>query len=485
MLDTDTKRRIDTARDILVGKVPDPKTQVEQITIALIYKFMDDMDAEAEELGGKRKFFTGEFARYGWAKLMRPGLGGHEMLDLYAEGIAKMPREPRHPAALPRHLQERLPPVPRPRDAQGLPQDHRRVHLRPQRAPRRRLRVSALRPRLAGRRRPVPHPAPHHRFHRRDRRSEEERDRPRPRLRHRRLPHLRLQAHPPRQHRRQGPQHASPPTTSGRLAKNFKGYDISPDMVRLSLVNLYLHGFTDPHIYEYDTLTSEDRWNEFADVILANPPFMSPKGGIKPHNRFSSPVQAQRSALRGLHGRAPHAHRPRRHHRPRGHHLPEPDRLQSSCGRCSSKTTSSPSSPCRPACFNPYSGVKTSHPHPRQVARQAERHHRLLQGGERRLRPRRPAPRRSRRTTCRRSRPNSTNTCAPCAATKSSVADFCASRCGPDRAEGEDRREWRLQPQRRAVSGGQQSTRHPLPACRAWRSCRSLDSAKAHRSRAT
>lgn len=58
MLDTETKRRIDTARDILVGKVPDPKSQVEQITIALIYKFMDDMDAEAEELGGKRKFFT-------------------------------------------------------------------------------------------------------------------------------------------------------------------------------------------------------------------------------------------------------------------------------------------------------------------------------------------------------------------------------------------------------------------------------------------
>jgi type I restriction enzyme M protein len=58
VLDTDTKRRIDTARDILVGKVPDPKSQVEQITLALIYKFMDDMDAESEELGGKRKFFT-------------------------------------------------------------------------------------------------------------------------------------------------------------------------------------------------------------------------------------------------------------------------------------------------------------------------------------------------------------------------------------------------------------------------------------------
>ena len=33
------------------------------------------------------------------------------------------------------------------------------------------------------------------------------------------------------------------PDEKGRLAKNFKGYDISPDMVRLSLVNLYLHGF--------------------------------------------------------------------------------------------------------------------------------------------------------------------------------------------------------------------------------------------------
>ena len=58
MLDTDTKRRIDTSRDILVGKVPDPKSQVEQITIALIYKFMDDIDAESEEWGGDREFFS-------------------------------------------------------------------------------------------------------------------------------------------------------------------------------------------------------------------------------------------------------------------------------------------------------------------------------------------------------------------------------------------------------------------------------------------
>jgi type I restriction enzyme M protein len=80
-----------------------------------------------------------------------------------------------------------------------------------------------------------------------------------------------------------------------KLLNNFRGYDISPDMVRLSLVNLYLHGFSQPKIYEYDTLTSDERWNEYGDVLFANPPFMSPKGGIKPHKRFS--VQSSRSEV--------------------------------------------------------------------------------------------------------------------------------------------------------------------------------------------
>src|SRR5439155_2620533 len=73
---------------------PDPKSQVEQITIALIYKFMDDMDAQAEEVGGKRKFFAGEFAQYGWAKLMAGSVSGEERIALYADGILKMPQNP-------------------------------------------------------------------------------------------------------------------------------------------------------------------------------------------------------------------------------------------------------------------------------------------------------------------------------------------------------------------------------------------------------
>ena len=175
MLDTETKRRIDTARDILVGKVPDPKSQVEQITIALIYKFMDDIDAESAVIDPKKD-----------QTVLDPACGTAGFLISSYKHILKTNT-----------------------DAEG---------------------------------------------------------------------HSTLT-----------------PDEKGTLAANFRGYDISPDMVRLSLVNLYLHGFVEPHIAEYDTLTSEERWNEYADVILANPPFMSPKGGIRPHSRFS--VQSKRSEV--------------------------------------------------------------------------------------------------------------------------------------------------------------------------------------------
>lgn len=85
------------------------------------------------------------------------------------------------------------------------------------------------------------------------------------------------------------------PDDRKKLASNFVGYDISPDMVRLSLANMYLHGFATPLIHEYDSLSSEDRWQETFDVILANPPFMTPKGGIRPHKKFG--VQANKAEV--------------------------------------------------------------------------------------------------------------------------------------------------------------------------------------------
>ena len=98
MLTQAIKIKIDSARDILVGKVSDPKAQVDQITTALIYKFMDDMDKESMALPkGKPQFFTDGYGKYAWSKLMDPKLGGHERLNLYGEAITKMSRNPHLP----------------------------------------------------------------------------------------------------------------------------------------------------------------------------------------------------------------------------------------------------------------------------------------------------------------------------------------------------------------------------------------------------
>ena len=72
---------------------------------------------------------------------------------------------------------------------------------------------------------------------------------------------------------------------------NLAGYDVDDQMVKLSKVNLFLHGFPDPAIHIYDTLSNDTlsndaRWHEKADLILANPPFMTPKGGVTPHTKF-------------------------------------------------------------------------------------------------------------------------------------------------------------------------------------------------------
>lgn len=321
MLDSETKRRIDTCRDILVGKVPDPKSQVEQITIALIYKFMDDMDAEAEELGGSRSFFTGEFARYGWSKLMAPGLGGHEMLSLYAEAIQRMNENPGIPPLFRDIFKNAFLPY---RDPETLRSFLKEINtftydhserlgdafeyllsvLGSQgeagqfRTPRHIIdfMVEIIDPKkdetiidpacgtagflISSYKHILKHNSTGYR-EQQDREAYDEKGVP--------MEELALD----------NPMRYSgdllTPDDRKRLAANIGGYDISPDMVRLSLVNMYLHGFTDPHIEEYDTLTSDEKWSELADVILANPPFMSPKGGIRPHNRFA--VQSKRSEV--------------------------------------------------------------------------------------------------------------------------------------------------------------------------------------------
>ena len=295
MLDSETKRRIDSARDILVGKVPDPKSQVEQITIALIYKFMDDMDAEAEELGGKRSFFVGEYEKFSWAKLLSPALSGYDMLNLYGESIDKMTRNQGVPQLFRDIFKNAYLPY---RDPETLKMflkvindfnyDHSEKLgdafeyllsvLGSQgdagqfRTPRHIIdfMVKVVDPQKED---SILDPACG-------------------------TAGFLISAykHVMASNAKDGkPGGALKPAERKKLADNIRGYDISPDMVRLSLVNLYLHGFTTPNIFEYDTLASEERWNDTADVILANPPFMSPKGGIMPHKKFS--VQSNRSEV--------------------------------------------------------------------------------------------------------------------------------------------------------------------------------------------
>jgi len=294
MLDNDTKRRIDTARDILVGKVPDPKRQVEQITIALIYKFMDDMDAESEELGGSRRFFASEFARYGWAKLMRSGLGGHETLNLYAEAITKMPENPGIPVLFRDIFKNAYLPYRDPETLRAFLKvlDEFEYDHSERLGDAFEYLLSALGSQgEAGQFRTPRHIIDFIVEVIDPKKQETVLD-----------PAcgtagflISSYKHILRANTDADGNSTLTPDERDRLAQNFKGYDISPDMVRLSLVNLYLHGFADPHIFEYDTLTSQERWNEYADVILANPPFMSPRGGIKPHNRFS--IQSKRSEV--------------------------------------------------------------------------------------------------------------------------------------------------------------------------------------------
>ncbi len=294
MLDTATKRRIDTARDILVGKVPDPKSQVEQITIALIYKFMDDMDAESEELGGKRAFFAGEYGRYGWAKLMRSGLGGHETLNLYGEAIATMPQNPGIPPLFRTIFKNAYLPY---RDPETLKSFLKIIdEFEYDHSERLGDAFEYLLSVLGSQGDAGQFRTPRHiidfMVQILDPKKEEVILDPACGTAGFLISSYK---HILRANSDANSNSTLTPDDKGRLARNFKGYDISPDMVRLSLVNLYLHGFVDPHIEEYDTLTSEEKWNEFADVILANPPFMSPKGGIKPHRSFS--VQSKRSEV--------------------------------------------------------------------------------------------------------------------------------------------------------------------------------------------
>lgn len=290
MLNFDVKRKINTLRDILVGKVPDPKAQVEQITIALIYKFMDDMDIEGMEFGGSREFFKEEFEKYAWSNIMQSENSGQQRSNLYAEGIDKMSTNSHLPQLFRDIFRGAYVPYRDPetlnmflKEINDFTYDHSEElgnafeYL---------LSIMGSQGDAGQFRTP------------------------------RHIIDMIVEIVDPQKtdsvldpacgtagflissykHILEKNKDADGNSTLSaddrkRMTDNFAGYDISPDMVRLSRVNMYLHKFAKPKIYEYDALTSLDRWDESYDVILANPPFMTPKGGIIPHNRYRVPAK--------------------------------------------------------------------------------------------------------------------------------------------------------------------------------------------------
>ncbi len=292
MLNSETKRHIDAARDVLVGVAPNPTTQIDQITYALIYKFMDDMDQSAIKAGGKPSFFTGDLEPYAWSRFMDSRMGNQEKLNLYSEALTKFSEAKQLPELFRTIFRAAFLPYRSP-ETLGLflkeisyfdyshPEELGNAYeyllsiMSSQgdagqfRTPRHIIDfiVDVLNPTKDDK---VLDPACgtagflvstyNHILQQHDGKDD-------PKKKEKTLT----------------------PDERKKLMQNLQGYDIDPTMVRIAQVNMYLHQFKNPQIFQYDSLTSEERWSEKFDVILANPPFMSPKGGIKPHNKFSVP----------------------------------------------------------------------------------------------------------------------------------------------------------------------------------------------------
>lgn len=363
-MNIDTKRHIDSARQVLVGVVPNPTSQIEQITNALIYKFMDDMDQSAIKVGGKPSFFTGDLDKYSWTRLMDSRVTNQERVNMYSEALIKFSQAKQLPPLFRNifksaFLSYRSPEVlglflkeinyfdySHPEEL-GNAYEYLLSIMGSQgdagqfRTPRHIIdfMVELVNPTKDDK---VLDPACG-------------------------TGGFLISAYKNilKQHdgkNADGSKNGEKPLTPDqrkKLIENFEGYDIDPGMVRIAQVNMYLHQFKDPKIYNYDTLTMEDRWNDKFDVMLANPPFMSPKGGVSTHSKFS--IQSNRSEVLFVDYIMNHL-------RPKGRAgiiIPEGIIFQSTTahkklrenlvkdGLCA--VVSLPS-----GVFNPYAGVKTS-----------------------------------------------------------------------------------------------------------------------------
>lgn len=285
MLDSDTKQKIDSLRNILVGKIPNPQSQVEQITTGLIYKFMHDMDQESIEMGGEGSFFVGDYKQYSWDNLFDTKLSGVDKVNLYSSAIEGMYLNPNAPELFRNIFKNAFLPFKDPSTLNMFLKEINEFHY--SHSEKLGDAFEYLISIMGSQGDAGQFRTPRH------------------------IIDFIVEIINPQKHETvldpacgtggfliSSYKHILKTNTDKKLGdllsasdrkkvgENIGGYDISPEMIKLSLVNMYLHGFSTPDIEEYDTLSSEDKWNEYYDVILANPPFFSPSGGIQPHKRF-------------------------------------------------------------------------------------------------------------------------------------------------------------------------------------------------------
>lgn len=312
MLNKETKKKIDNARNILVGVLPLPSDQIELITIALIYKFMDDQDEELRSVGQEEKFFVDELKDYSWQQLMSNQLSADQRVTKFINAIEEIQKSKHIPSLFKeiftntflkfrdgRVLQLFLDKIDEfsydHSEELGNAFEYLLMTMGAQgdngqfRTPRNIIDFLVE----------VVNPTKHDSIidpacgtggflvsaYKHILRSNTTG-----------LENFRVNLN--------NYEIDGIPATLGdkltaterkKLEQNVEGYDNTPLMVRLARVNLYLHHFTNPKIHEYDTLNYDTRWKEKFDCILANPPFMTPKGGIEPHDKFR--IRANRTEI--------------------------------------------------------------------------------------------------------------------------------------------------------------------------------------------
>jgi type I restriction enzyme M protein len=294
-MNSETKKHIDAARQVLVGVVPNPSAQIDQITYALIYKFMDDMDQLAISQGDEPSFFVGELENFAWSKLMDSRIGNQERMDIYREAFDKFSEAKELPDLFRSILRSATLPYRSPEvlrlfleeisffdyshpEELGNAYEYLLSIMSSQgdagqfRTPRDLIDfiVDVVSPDKKDK---VLDPACG-------------------------TGGFLISAFKKILKEYSGKSDGKSPLTPDErnsLMNNFEGYDIDPGMVRISQVNMYLHNFKNPKIYNYDSLSMDERWNDKFDVILANPPFMTPRGGSRPHSKFS--IKSSRSEV--------------------------------------------------------------------------------------------------------------------------------------------------------------------------------------------